>query len=175
MIAMDDRRGRKPPFFPSDPWSGWQPEWDEAAGPHRLQERHSPTDRTSHGARQRMVDARLWGAMSATQKEAAVQIVASYETMNRGMGYVQSNWERIPGARGQGNVAEAHMRLIGTYVDWTKLCHREKVSHSSILDILIFGLSLGECDKKRRVRKGWARKNLLEGLSLYCRMRGWPV
>lgn len=169
----------------SDPWADWRPMWSEKGKtPHDLQERHSPTqtvavripaDKQTRKNQRRIVDARLWEAMSASQQQAAIEIALAYETMGRGLGYVISDWKRIPGARGLSNVADAHSRLINAYIDWTKYCHKSGVSHSMIIDVLVFGFSCKALDRERRVRAGTSRENLLAGLSLYSRLKGWPV
>ncbi len=68
-----------------------------------------------------------------------------------------------------------HARLINAYVEWAKRCAKAKVSHSMIIDILSFGFSCRALDRDRRLGKGSSRQNLMEGLSLYCELRGWPT
>lgn len=186
-----------------DPWADWQPQWQSRpkrrknktkteksqAGKsvpeksvHDQQETHSPSeafslrvtaDRHEIRCQRRIVDARLWDAMTPPQQDAALEIARAYETMGRGLGYISSDWQRIPGGRTGGNIADAHSRLVNRYIDWTKSCHKEKISHSMIIDILAFGFSCRALDRDRRVRAGTSRQNLLDGLSLYCRMQGW--
>jgi len=191
--AADRRPRRADPFH--DPWADWQPQWQntgkrrkdkKTAKPetvHDRQESHSPTEAVSlrvSATRQdirchrRIVDARLWEAMTPPQQDAAVEIAKAYETMGRGLGYIASDWQRLPGSRSHaGNIADAHSRLINRYIDWTKACHKEKISHSMIIDILAFGFSCRALDRDRRQRSGASRQNLLDGLTLYCRLQGW--
>ena len=150
---------------------------------HDRQESHSPTESVNlrvsaerHEVRcqRRIVDARLWDSMTPPQQDAALEIAKAYETMGRGLGYISSDWQRIPGSgRFAGNIADAHSRLINRYIDWTKACHKEKISHSMIIDILAFGFSCRALDRDRRQRSGTSRQNLLDGLTLYCRLQGW--
>lgn len=186
----------KDPFH--DPWADWQPQWGKKpkrskgktsqtkaaseTSVHDQQETHSPSQSVSlrvtaerHEIRcqRRIVDARLWDAMTPPQQDAALEIAKAYETMGRGLGYISSDWQRIPGTRGGGNIANAHSRLINRYIDWTKACHKEKISHSMIIDVLAFGFSCRALDRDRRVRAGSSRQNLLDGLSLYCQLQGW--
>ena len=193
--APDRRGSHADPFH--DPWADWQPQWQQPprrknnaahknAKPetvHDRQENHSPTEPVSlrvSGTRQdircqrRIVDARLWDAMTTPQQDAALDIARAYETMGRGLGYVSSDWQRVPGGNHlAGNIADAHSRLINRYIDWTKACHKEKISHSMIIDILVFGFSCRALDRDRRQRSGTSRQNLLDGLTLYCRLQGW--
>jgi len=187
--AAIDLEGRKtrdddiPASSPED-WTGWKPDWAPGADtPHRQQEKHSASEtvrlrnnktRETEESRRRITDARLWEAMSGAQQDAALNIAFAFETMGKGLGYVTSNWQRIPGSSGPGNAADMHGRLIHGYVEWTKLCAKEKVSHSMIIDILVFGFSCRSLDRDRRTAAGFSRQNLLAGLSLYCKMKGWP-
>jgi hypothetical protein len=167
----------------TDPWAEWRPDWAGSKAPHVLQEKRAPTEpvtvrvtaeREVQSSRRRIVDARLWGLMSPAQQDSALEIDRAYQMMSSGLGYTRSDWQRVPGGGG-GNAGEAHARLITAYVEWTKLCHKHKVSHSMILDVLVFGHALAQCDRDRRVRKGTSRANLLEGLRLYCKVKGWPA
>jgi len=197
MMSADDKNGANH----GDIWRDWRPEWParprrksppstaaQAAAPqtadvHARQELLAPTTpvrlRGAAGGedvtRRRIVDARLWDAMSGAQQDAALQIAMAFETMGRGLGYVSSDWQRIPGATGAGNAGAAHGRLVHGYVEWTKQCHREKISHAMIIDILVFGFSCRQQDSDRRLRRGSARKNLMDGLTLYCLLQGWPT
>lgn len=166
-----------------DPWEDWKPDWHKGKkSPHLLQEKHSPTEsvsvrltseRKAQKSQRRIVDARLWEAMNDEQQKAALEIALAFETMGRGLGYVSSDWQRIPGCRGPSNAGEAHGRLIRTYVEWTKACHKEKISHSMIIDILAFGFTCRALDRDCRLKSGTARQNLFDGLTLYCVLKGW--
>lgn len=193
--AADRRPSFADPFH--DPWADWQPQWqqprhrkkskaDKTTAPetvHDRQESHSPTEavnlrvsatRQEIRCQRRIVDARLWEAMTPPQQDAALEIAKAYETIGRGLGYIAADWQRIPGSSSHsGNIAAAHSRLINRYIDWTKACHKEKVSHSMIIDVLAFGFSCRALDRDRRQRSGTSRQNLLDGLSLYCRLQGW--
>src|SRR5690606_40177788 len=98
MMTVEDKQGpaAPPPLRsrpdPLDPWAEWKPQWSgrkkPPATPHDYQERHAPTKavsvrltatRTMREGRRRVVDARLWAAMSAMQQEAAQRIAFSYE------------------------------------------------------------------------------------------------
>lgn len=167
-----------------DPWADWKParSLKGAETPHDFQERHSPTESVNiritserHDTRsqRRITDARLWDALSPTQQDAALHIAFAYETMGRGLGFVTSNWQRLPGSPGSHNIAESHARLISVYVDWAQACQKQKIHHSMIIDILVFGQTLAAIDRDRRIRKGTARQNLIDGLTLYCKLQGW--
>ncbi len=173
MMTIDDVRPN------SDPWTDWKPQWTgNKQTPHDLQERHSPTERQLHQnepdqIQRRIVDARLWEGMSGPQRDAAIEIAASFEMIGSGMGYVTSNWQRIPGCRGASNIAEAHARMMNFYIEWANKCARRKISHAMVLDVLCFGFPCRLIDRDRRLKNGTTRKNLMLGLSLYCKLRGW--
>lgn len=179
-----------------DSWADWRPEWPATAtrrhrqkptatqtpiSVHAQQEKIAPTipvvlrgAPAGGTARRRIVDARLWDAMTDAQQDAALQIAEAFEAMSRGLGYVTSDWQRLPGAGG-GNAGAVHSRLIHGYVEWTKSCHRDKISHAMIVDILAFGVSCRQQDRDRRLRAGSARRNLMDGLTLYCLLQGWTA
>ncbi|MDI1228257.1 MAG: hypothetical protein PSY14_11290 [bacterium] len=147
-----------------------------------MQERHSPTQsltpnrpalRNLTEVRRRVTDARLWDRMTGAQQDAAQEIAFAFESMSQGLGFTTVNWERLPGACGPNNAIEAREKLLGDYVGWARGCHAAHISHSMIIDVLVFGFSCRALDHDRRVRSGWSRRNLLAGLTLYCRMKGW--
>ncbi|TAL37280.1 MAG: hypothetical protein EPN97_05485 [Alphaproteobacteria bacterium] len=168
----------------ADPWEGWKPAWGRGdATPHALQERHSPSmavalrapqGRSAECSQRRIVDARLWEAMTQAQQDAALEIARVFESLSRGIGFQVSDWTKTPSMRGGANPAEIHARLLSGYVDWTLRCRKAGVSHSMIIDVLVFGFSCQALDSDRRVRKGSTKANLLKGLSLYCEVKGWP-
>ncbi|MBL8712370.1 MAG: hypothetical protein JNM12_05675 [Alphaproteobacteria bacterium] len=169
----------------TDAFDGWKPEWQgkgRGATPHALQEQHSPTTpvtlrqtgaRDKQAAQRRITDARLWDSFSGVQQEAAQQIAFAFESMSQGLGFTTVNWHRLPGCRGANNAVEAREKLLADYVSWARECHRAGISHSMIIDVLVFGFSCRALDQDRRVRSGWSKRNLQEGLNLYCRMKGW--
>lgn len=167
-----------------DSWLDWKPIWShkKKETPHDYQERHSPTEGVAlrlsstkevTQSQRRIVDARLWDAMEPAHQRAATEIALAFETMGRGLGYIVTDWKRIPGAGGPASAAEMHSRLINCYIDWTKRCHRQNISHSMIVDILVFGFSCKALDRDRRVKTGFSRENLMQGLVLYSEMKGW--
>jgi hypothetical protein len=180
-----------------DYWTDWAPQWTQntrrtrkrpphvtpkPATVHDQQETHSPTqgvslkisaERQHVRCQRRIVDARLWDAMTHAQQDAALDIARAYETMGRGLGYAGSDWERIPGSSGSHNMAEAQSRLVNFYIDWTKACHKNNISHALIIDVLVFGFSCRAVDRDRRQRTGTCRQNLMQGLTLYAQLQGW--
>ena len=174
------KKPQTPPRLFDDPWRDWQPQWQGRA-PHALQEKHAPTEpvrlrgqtRDQDSCQRRIVDARLWEALDGAQQDAALAIAFAFEAMSKGLGFATSNWQRVPGARNPMGVANGHARLTGTYVEWTEACHKAGVSHSMVIDILCFGITCRALDRDRRVRAGTSRQNLIEGLALYARLRGW--
>lgn len=166
----------------ADNWEGWSPE-KTGKTPHALQERHSPTTSATlrdAGGKQReaclrrLADARLWDAMTQAQQDAAHEIALACEVLGQGLGYASSNLERISGSRSN-NALECRERLVAFYTLWTARCRQERISHSLVVDILVYGFSCRALDGDSRVRAGTARRNLVRGLALYCRMKGWPA
>ena len=165
-------------------WSDWKPDFKPGTkNPHQSQEAHSPTEnitlRAARGqekqdARRRITDARLWDAMTPTQQDAALQIAHAFETSSRGLGYITSDWQRIRGGGGVNNIGERHAGLLRSYGEWAALCTKNNVSHSLVIDVLVFGFSCRALDRDRRQGQGFARANLMEALWLYADIKGWP-
>lgn len=185
MILVDEKRPKKEALpavsLLQDPWVDWKPQWQEKDTPHPQQELHSPTEevllrlaaeKETLAARRRIADARLWNAMTLVQQDAAIAIANSHELMGRGLGYVASNWHRIPGCRSSSNVSEAHARMISTYMDWAKACATKAISHACAVDVLCYGFSCRMIDRDRRLKNGSTRKNLMKALTLYAELCG---
>ena len=170
-------------------WRDWQPVWTlsnkkkkKAVTPHDHQEHISPTQPVKpdkphqpKGPRRRVLDTRLWNTLTPHHQEAAQQIEHACHVISRGLGFRISapHLLNVSGTS-PSDVSDYQTTLSTYYMDWAKSCAQEKISHAACLDILVFGKSCREVDRLRRVRKGWARGNLREGLAAYCRMRGWP-
>lgn len=164
---------------PQEPlWEGWKPDWQ--GSPHGLQERHSPTidiilRGVSDAGRRRIVDLRLWESLAPPQQDAALDIAHACNLLSRGIGFAQSDWEKLPGAGNGMDIGSEMAQLSGLYAAWAKACRMAHINHESILDILVFGQNCRTQDRDRRLRSGSSKKNLVAGLSAYCRLRGWPV
>ncbi|MEP4190083.1 MAG: hypothetical protein ABJN51_03320, partial [Sneathiella sp.] len=50
---------------------------------------------------------------------------------------------------------------------WVKKAAAEKIQIGAVLDILAFGRSCRQLDKELCKRKGFAKRNLIEGLDIY--------
>jgi hypothetical protein len=158
-------------------WDGWKPDWQ--GNPHAQQEVHSPTlaiilRGATDAGRRRIIDLRLWDSLSPPQQDAALEIAHACLLLSRGIGFAQSDWERLPGG-GSFDIGSDMAELSGLYGGWARACRAANVSHGSIVDILVFGQSCGAQDRDRKLRRGSSKRNLQAGLSLYCRLRGWPV
>jgi hypothetical protein len=183
MIIVDDKRPKEPAPASDDPWADWKPQWTgKKKTPYDVQERHSPTERVNvrltaerrvQQSQRRIVDARLWESMTAPQQDSAIEIAAAFEMIGRGLGYVTSNWQRVPGCRGPSHAVDAHARMIRFYIEWAQMCAKRKISHAMVVDVLCFGFTCRMIDRDRRLKNGGARENLMEGLALYCEVRGW--
>lgn len=162
-------------------WNGWSPDW-KTPSPHTRQETHSPTERvalragaarTVESCARRVADVRLWESLSVPQQDAAREIARGYTLLSSGLGFTLSDWERVPGTRTH-NPVTGQQHAVRDYADWVKYCDLERVSHSLVVDILVFGFSCRALDRDCRAQSGMARANLGKALNLYCRMRGWP-
>ncbi len=67
------------------------------------------------------------------------------------------------------NVAEER------YWEWAVKAQESGISVTALLDAIYFFKSFRQIDRERQKRKGWARDNVIEGLDLYCMLRGWAT
>lgn len=122
----------------------------------------------------RLVDARLWSSLEPAQQRAAERVAAGFAIVARGLGAQTS---AIGRPRIDGNPAEPDYAqdLVDDYFRWGRLCQQEGLEHALVMDILGYGFSCAETDRRRRRRKGKAAAELRAALTLYCHMRGWPA
>lgn len=155
----------------------------DGAQPSDWQERIEPTEavevtisrstrRVREICRRRVVEARLWDAMSGDQQGAAERIAGGFEVITAGLG-ASGMRLGVRGDRSYGDPWEGARGLIEDYWAWAKRTQRQELSVAAALDVLAFGLSCREVDRRRRKRKGWARGNLFEALEVYCDVKGW--
>ena len=128
-------------------------------------------DRKAHEGFMCNIHAKLLDALDMTQQDAMKDICLGFELLTRGMGVkVGSYGPRVDKSYGAQN---RMMELEGLYVQWSKLCMVEKLSHAMAMDAIAYGKSMRQIDHDRRQKTGTARANLIEALDLYCKMRGW--
>jgi hypothetical protein len=154
--------------------------------PEAWQEQHSPTEDVKvryrqDGAkrvdliqcRRRVLEARLWNGIHPSLQDAAVAIERGFSLVTRGMGHKPPSYEL--GAGGKGGYTDRDTGMIEDYWAWGKEALRQRIDHAAIILVLVEGMSLAAVDAARRKRKGYARAELMEGLNLFCRLRGWPT
>ena len=59
------------------------------------------------------------------------------------------------------------------YLDWGRDCTIHSLNVSACMDFLAHGESIGDIERKHPKRHGWALRNLLDCLDVYCELRGW--
>ena len=150
--------------------------------PEEWQERHAPTEvvlvkidnkRNTELCRRRKADARLFDAMDCDQERAAAWIVLAFESITGPVAVKVQRFDFMPGGEKVSGDFVSDARHA--YVAWGQQCFREGISHTAVMDILTYGLSARQTDKKHRKRKGWALANLIDGLTLFCKLQGWKA
>ena len=157
-------------------------------GPEEFQERHSPTvpvtvrmqvyDPASgrivrqevQQTRRRKSDARIWEQMSGEQEVAAFMIFAAFMVMAGEVGVKVAAFLRERGAPCDDDTI---LMLRRHYVKWSRDCAAHRLNVSACMDFLAHGESMGDIERKHRKRHGWALRNLLDCLDVYCKLRGW--
>lgn len=166
--------------------AGWEP--------IDFQQTHSPTERveivrkwvvdpgsgearaeTISGVRRRVIDTKLWDAMSTWQQEATEAIARGFLAV---VGDVACRTGLVEIRGGDGrpvlSLSDHDVAAVRHYRSWARRCKVESPDAlAATLSVVVFARSCVETDKLYRHRNGWARGALFEGLDLYCRLRGW--
>lgn len=96
--------------------------------------------------------------------DAAQKIRIGWQIDNQGLGFVVSDPLKVPGGKGTSTAAE---HLMINYSKWRDACKRRYLSPIMTLDVLVWGLTLNQCDEKHKFRHGTAKQNMLKCLELY--------
>lgn len=158
-----------------------KPAHEDSREPAYWRERHSPTvpvkvtirqGEQVTVTRQTKLHARIREMFVGRQEDAYDQILIGFEKITGKVGCKIGSLEpRIPstGRDGGNNVAEER------YWEWAVRAQEQGVNMAALLDCFYFGKSFRQVDRERNRRNGWAKENALNGLDLYCILRGWPA
>lgn len=150
------------------------------------QEQHDPSEpvmvkltaeRETVRCRRRLHDARLWDAMDGDQERAADRVLAAYDVMAGPVRTAAMCFERTDGrpltAEDDERAQERLAKLLTDYVAWRRQCRAERLDDKAIIAVICEGMGLRDADRAFRHRNGWSRQQVLDGLSLYCSIKGW--
>lgn len=131
----------------------------------------------AYAYRRQKVDARIWASLSDDHKAAADDIEDGYRGVTAGLGARIMAFEaKSGGPKGQGLDRRRipGMAKVEAFWDWQQACRWSGVSAAAVLAVIVHGASCRQVDRDSRYhrggrgrRKGWARRNLEEGLDLY--------
>ncbi len=138
-------------------------------------EKKVPNNKNKTTQHRRLLDARLWDALSAEQQDAAFFIDHAYQLITRGLGYRISKYSPITGHATKEMAHEKDADRMNFYFKWAETCNKRKYTHAACLDVLVFGKTCRKIDRERRMRNGWAKQNLHDCLTLYAELRGWSL
>lgn len=146
------------------------------------QERHSPTEavmvqitgtRVRQQGRRRKMDARLIESLSPDQERAADAIVAAWRILSQGLGGGIMRYDEAVsrGAAADGESADDYRhKLLSRYIEWGLACPRSGIHRGAVMQVIAYGHSPNAVDCAMRKQHGWVKANLLEGLTLYCKI-----
>lgn len=115
----------------------------------------------------------VWESLSRNQQKAALEISRAYELSTKDVGFTTSNWTGMPSSGRGSDLSDFHAMCIRGLNEWMDECRVEKIRHSLVIDVLVFGFSMRSVDQAIGAKTGTTRKTLVDGLSLYCKLRGW--
>lgn len=128
------------------------------------------TARTLSYAVRRIVDARLWRALTDVQQQAAVDLAGAFHA---GLGGAPASpvAERV-----DTSLSPKRFEPIGferDYWEWAKAAEAKGISAPAVIDVVCLGKSRREVARSRHKRDAWVKRNLIEGLELYAMIKGW--
>lgn len=114
---------------------------------------------------------RLWGRLSPAQQRAAAHIARGVEGYAARMGAATVRL----GERMDAGVADDTWLLdfIDDYNGWAARCRDYRISRHAVVDVLVRGVPMRRVERAHRRRNGWARRNMVDGLQLFCDMKRW--
>ncbi|WP_025898602.1 hypothetical protein [Sneathiella glossodoripedis] len=110
----------------------------------------------------------FWRSFSDAQIQHAQQIYVGFLRLYGG-GLRTQDYSFMPRATSFGEGRPTASEELFSL--WARTGVVEDVQLTPILEILIFGLSCRQVDRKQGRRKGYARENLVRGLALYARLQ----
>lgn len=148
------------------------------AEPEEYQEAHSPTEpyeiviskatrRTTHVARRRKQDCRLWDGMTSEMESAAEAIVRAVYVISGQASYARSSFERVDRSHPADTSVSYLQGLVEAYNSWVDDAEERGVIVGAVLKVLYHGASLRETDRSWKRRNGWAKEQVDRGLELY--------
>ncbi len=135
---------------------------------------------TPETRRKRRFDPLGWlfrnGKLSAAQLSAATAIRRGFESITFAARMRISNPSGLPCglSLGQGpGVGEADwaIDLQSGYLEWAEAMDAEGLQLGPVLDVIVEGMSCAEIDRQRRWRHGTAKRDLLQALDLFLKLR----
>lgn len=111
-------------------------------------------------------DARLFEAMDGQQEGAYHQIAQAYQLRVQGLGAKISKYGEYVSATGSGDI-EYGADMLKRYDAWQLACKAKYLSSHMALDIIVFGESPNQVDKRCKFGNGTAKKVLFACLDLW--------
>lgn len=169
-LHLAARYARRNPLLPATPSPLDRPEPTEVV---TMRARDASTGKQIEVgvAERRRSEHALWATFSAEDEWAATRIAAAFAAIERGMGVKNASAEHGIG-NGGAYRGVTFTALVDDYFAWGRECTKERVDHSAIMDVLGYGKSCRETDRRRGKRKGYVRAHLEKGLGLYYELHG---
>jgi hypothetical protein len=115
-------------------------------------------------------DARLRDGLTAEQELAYDSIAAAYSMIVAGLGQHATDYSASRGRSLSGDGYGA--AVMASYWEWRDVCRERHASANMAVDIIVFGITLRQCDAKHKMATGTARKNLDKCLNLWSELHG---
>lgn len=114
---------------------------------------------------------RLWVGLSPAHQRAAKHIARGVEGYAARLGIATVRLAE----RMDRSVADDTWLLdfVADYNRWADACRDGRISRHAVIDVLVRGQPLRQVERAHRRRNGWARRNMTDGLQLFCDLKRW--
>jgi len=108
---------------------------------------------------------KFWKSLSPFEFKSAQQLYYGFQLLVSGIGYRTQSFAGMPLKTIKDSGYQSD--LIDEFQIWVAHAKCKGICISAFLDLLVFGQSCREIDRRYRRRKGFAKDNLVRGLALH--------
>lgn len=108
--------------------------------------------------------------LTGMQRDAEKEMEFAWRQRTEGLGAAVSKYGLQRGGTARGDLGSS---ADATWLEWVKLAHQRRILVAAVVDVLAELMTLTQVQGKHRMRRGQAFTNYVEGLDLWCEVRGW--
>ncbi|MCG8492269.1 MAG: hypothetical protein MI743_11685 [Sneathiellales bacterium] len=112
---------------------------------------------------------KFWKSLSPSEFKSAQQLYYGFQLLVSGIGYRTQSFSGMPVTSMENTGHQSD--IVSDFQVWIVHARGNGVCLGAFLDLLVFGQSCREIDRSYRRRKGFAKDNLVKGLTLYLDLK----